>query len=434
MSESEQTRDENEAVEENVVADKIPEDKIFVARQPIFDIHQKPCAFELLYRDSGSAKEADVSDPDKATLQMIAEGFTLGRGNSSGKPVFISFSEKMLIEGHAEALPADKCVLEIHEDIAPRPDTVGSVKKLKGLGYKIALDDYSGKDQAGPWLPVADIIKIDVQAFGSDPAKLQEVISPLGRYKCRLLAEKVESIENFKMARALGFLLFQGYFFCKPEIIEGRQFSSNEIIRLKILQELGNKDFEVKKISELLRTDASLSYRLFRYINSAGMGLSTPITTLDRAITLLGQRKLVQWLRVLMLYDLSRSKKTEEVVFTSVQRARFLELITSKTKGLADPEAMFLLGMFSLLDVILGAPMERVLEQIPLDSEMKAALTGRKKNHYLIWLAILKTYERQKWHILKNVVGKLGLEMGDLDLCYTNALKWAHKMMGDDGQ
>lgn len=416
-------------MQETFQAPACNEDKIFVARQPIFDIHQRPCAFELLFRDSGTARKARMIDPDLATLQMIAEGFFIGRANGDSKPVFINFTEKMLHEGHAEALPAGKCVIELLEDIPPTDKNVQIVKRLKEKGYGVALDDFTGSKETVPWLNHVNIVKVDILSLGANQNKLKKLALLMGRFQCRLLAEKVESIEAFKLVRTLGYQLFQGFFFCKPEIVEGKKISSGEITKLKLLKELGKEDFEVKKISELLHTDTSLSYRLFRYINSAGMGFRTPITSLDRAVTLLGQKVLVQWLRVLMLCDLARSKKAEEVVFTSVQRGRFLELMAKKGKTQDEPETMFLLGMFSLLDVMLGSPMERVVEQISLDDELKAALTGHK-NRYMLWIEIVKAYEKQEWMILRNIVGKLGLELKDLDQCYTESLKWTNKMIG----
>lgn len=405
------------------------EDKIFIARQPIFDMQQRPCAFELLYRDSGTAKKAVISDPDKATLEMIAEGFFLGRSNGESKPLFINFTEKMLLEGHAEALPVGKCVIEILEVVKPSSENLEAASKLKKMNYRLALDDFTGSEEAKPWLDVVDIVKVDVLALDNDQGKIGEVVRVLSGYPCRLLAEKVESIEVFKMLRNLGFQLFQGFFFCKPEIIEGRKLSSGEVTKLRVLKELGSEDFEVKKVSDLLHTDTTLSYRLFRYINSAGMGFNQKIETLDRAIALLGQRKLIQWLRVLMLSDMARSKKAEEIVYTSVQRGRFMELMARRGKAGDNPETMFLLGMFSLLDALLGVPMERVVDKISLNESIKAALTGQKNRHW-IWLEIVRAYEKQRWQTLRNVAGKLGLEFKDLDQCYTEAVKWANQMMG----
>lgn len=404
-------------------------EKFFIARQPIFDTRQKPCAFEILYRNSGAASVAKMEDPDMATLQMIAEGFFLGRENGGSKPIFINLTEKMLREGHAEVLPAGKCVVEILEDIRPSKKNIEAVKKLRNMNYRIALDDFAGSEEAIPWLDYVDIVKVDVLGLKADLDSIKEVFILLNRYKCTLLAEKVENVEIFKMLREMGFDLFQGFFFCKPEIIEGEKISVNEITKLKLLKELGSNDFEVRKVSELLHTDTTLSFRLFRYINSAGMGFGTPIKTLDRAVALLGQRKLIQWLRVLMLSDLSRSKKASEVVFTSVQRGRFLELMARRGTCRDDPETMFLLGMFSLLDTLLGMPMFRVLEKISLDENIKSALTGHK-NKYWVWLAIAQEYEKLKWQKLKTVLEKLGLELKDVDLCYTEALKWAQQMAG----
>ena len=404
---------------------------VFVARQPIFDRKEHVWGYELLFRSSATAQTAEVSDPDMATAKVIADGFVLAHsGMEPGQRVLINFPENLLLKGAVLALPKDICVVEIQEDLEPRPDVLRALKALRRSGYTLAMDDYAGEPELEPFLDLVDIIKVDVLKLGSDENRIRKVAKTLKKYNRPLLAEKVEVLDIFGFTKDLGFGLFQGFFFKKPKVIPGKKISAGKIAKIRLLHELGKSDFEVKKLSEILHTDPSLSYRLFQYINSAGMGVRHKVESLALAVTLLGQRQLAQWLRAVIMIDLSPSKKAEELAFMSVHRARFLELVAENTDAChRSPEAMFLLGLFSLLDAMLGHSMREVMGQIPLDLELKAALIG-EKNELSDWLGLLNAYERGHWEYVFTALGRKDLDMEKIDRHYVQAMAWTQRILG----
>ncbi|MDY7001641.1 MAG: HDOD domain-containing protein [Thermodesulfobacteriota bacterium] len=405
---------------------------VFVARQPIFDRKEHVWGYELLFRTSATALTAEVADPDMATAKVIADGFVLAHsGMEPGQRALINFPEKLLLRGAVLALPKDICVVEIQEDLDPRPEVLKALRAIKRAGYTLAMDDYAGEPKLTPFLDLVDIIKVDVLKLGSDENRIRRVAKDLKKYNCPLLAEKVEVLDIFGFTKDLGFGLFQGFFFKKPKIIPGKKISAGKIAKIRLLHELGKPDFEFKRLSEVFHTDPSLSYRLFQYINSVGMGVRHKVESVTRALTLLGQRQLVQWLRAVLMIDLSPSKKAEELAFISVHRARFLELVAENTDAChRSPEAMFLLGLFSLLDAMLGHSMREVMGQISLDLEIKSALIG-EKNELWEWLRLLNAYERGHWEYVFNALSKKDLEMEKIDRHYVQAMAWTQRTLGN---
>ena len=412
---------------------------VFVARQPIFDPKMHVWGYELLFRATGEARSAQVADADMATAKVIADGFLLAsQGLRPGQRTLINFPRTLLLENFAFALPADIAVVEILEDVQPDEAVLAAVGELKAAGYTLAMDDFTGETALEPFLPLVDIIKVDVLAvLGPDglegAPRLREVVRRLERHNCRLLAEKVEDNAVFALCRELGFTLFQGYFFARPEIIPGRKIATSELAKLQLLQELGSPDFDVKRLAEIIQRDPSLTYRLFRYINSVGMGVRQKVESVTRAIALLGQRQLAQWLRVVIMSDLAPGNKGREVTFLSVHRGRFLELMAENCPATFSPETHFLLGLFSLLDAMLGVPMGQILETLPLDETMKAALAG-KGNDYRFCIDLAQAYERNDWPQVDSMLAIPGVPPEDADVLYTQALEWTQDILGSAEQ
>ncbi len=410
---------------------------VFVARQPIFDDNQDVWGYELLFRASGDARTAGVAatDADMATAKVIADGFVLAmQGIQPGQRTLINFPQNLILDNFAYALPADIAVVEILEDVRPEPDVLAAIQEFKEAGYTVAMDDFMGEAELEPFLTYVDIIKVDILGIlgpeGAENAdKLRPVVQRLDKYNCRLLAEKVEDNDVYALCKELGFTLFQGYFFAKPQVIPGKKISSNEIAKIQLLKELGNPDFKVDRLSEIIQLDPSLTYRLFRYINSVGMGVRQKVESVTRAITLLGQRQLSQWLRVVIMSDLAPTKKGQEVAFLSVHRGRFLELMSTYCARDHSPETHFLLGLFSMLDAMLGLPMEEVLDQVPLDENMKAALLG-KENEYRFCLQLVRAYERSDWDGIEQLLAAPDIPLDKADNFYTQAMDWTQGILG----
>ncbi len=239
----------------------------------------------------------------------------------------------------------------------------------------------------------------------------------------------MEDNRTFDILKDMGFSLFQGFFFSKPEIIPGKKLSTNELTKLQLLNELGQPDFEPCRLAEILQSDPSLSYRLFRYINSVGFGLRTKVTSLKRGIDMMGMLQAKQWLRTVIMADLNPTPKAGELAYMSVHRAKFLESICSitGTDG-CKPDTLFITGLFSLLDSMLGVQMSEILDSLPLEESVVKALTGKGYEHDLLMLA--HSYEHGYWADTSRRLKMLGMDTRQVDLLYAHSRNWAQKMLG----
>lgn len=325
-------------------------ESIFVARQPVFLQDETVWGYELLFR-SGEENFATIADGSQATSSVIADGLTMAlEGMDQQSKVLINFPEPLLVEDAGFALPKETCVIEILEDVAANRDTLAAVRRLKEAGYTIALDDYFGQPELKPFTELADIIKIDVLALNSDPKRIAEAVKKISICGPKILGEKVEDNQTFYALKDMGFSLFQGFFFSKPEIIPGKKLSTNEMTKIQLLSELSKPDFEPKQLAEILQSDPNLSYRLFRYINSVGFGLREKVTSLKRAIDMMGMIQAKQWLRTVVMADLNPAPKAGELAFLAVHRAKFLETICSIANVKeCKPDALFITGLFLCL-------------------------------------------------------------------------------------
>ena len=401
---------------------------VFIARQPVFHLDGTVWGYELLFRSS-EQNAVHVFDDEHATSSVIVDGLSLAReGMGSSARVLINFPENMLTSGAGFALPKDVCVVEILESVQANETTLDAVLRLKEAGYTIALDDYVGQPELRPFVDLVDIVKIDVLALDSDPARIGGILESLPD-DLILLAEKVEDLETYDKLPGLGFSLFQGFFFSKPEILPGKKLTSNELTKLQLLSELAKPDFDPAKMAEILKSDPSLSYRLFRYINSAGMGLRQKVTSLKRAIDMMGMIQAKQWLMTALVADINTSPKAGELVYLAVLRAKFLEQICHDSNlKTCEPEALFMTGLFSLLDAMLGLRMEEVLGVLPLEGNVVKGLLGEGDFYELLRLA--SSFERAHWAEASRRLNQLGLESLQTELLYVRSRGWTQKVLG----
>lgn len=400
---------------------------LFVARQPILRSDETVWGYELLFR-SDNQNIAEIVDDSEATSSVIADGMTLAMESMPGKKrVLINFPEQMLLDDMAFALPKGHCVIEILEDVRPTPQVLQAVQRLKEAGYILAVDDYFGQPELQAFIDLADIVKIDILGLDEDLERIAKAIEPLKKAKKHLLAEKVENKALFHELKKMGFSLYQGFFFAQPEIIPGRKLTANETSKLQLLSELSNKEFDPGRLSEILQSDPHLSYRLLRYINSVGIGLQNKVTSLKRAIDLMGMLQTKQWVRTALLADLNAQGNANELAFRAVHRAKFLESIcTIKRQEACKPDIMFTTGLFSMLDAMLGIEMGTVLGQLPLDNEIVEALLGHGKIRDFLNLSLF--YEKDN-HVSKTALAdQVGLPVTQLDELYANALHWTQHM------
>lgn len=299
----------------------------FVARQPIFDREEKVFGYELLFRN-GLENAFTGGDADTASRSTLDSSLLIGLDVlCDGKRAFVNCTKDTLIKGLVTLLPSHSTVVEILESVAPDPDVVSACQRLKQAGYLIALDDYVAGDPREPLADMADIIKVELKLTTVE--QRAALIKRYGPWRCRMLAEKVETQEEFAQARDQGFVYFQGYFFRKPEMLATRDMPANRLNYLRMLQEVSQHDLDVPAIEKMIKSEASICYRLLRYLNSAVFGFKSEIHSVRHALSILGEREVRRWVRLVAAVGAGQDK-TSDLVLSALVRARFGELLALK--------------------------------------------------------------------------------------------------------
>lgn len=392
---------------------------VYVARQPIFNRNKAVFAYELLYRSGFDNRYPDL-DADQATASTIVNSFiSMGFDTiTRGKKAFINFTKQHLDEETAFLIPSSSLGIEIIEDVEPDECTIDACINLKKHGYLLLLDDFSLKAKTLPLLKYVDIVKIDI---GMEENELNDLLNYLKRYRTKILAEKVETLQEYERARKKGFHYFQGYFFCRPVVMEGKDISDSKLHNLQLLQELYRPEVDFDRLEALISQDLSLSYKLMRFINSAAFPLRDRIRSIRQAIVLLGQTEMIKWASLIMLRSLSYDKP-DELLITAVARARFCESIAQLTYLRNQSADLFLMGLFSLLDAFLDRPMASILNELPLSDEIKGALLGEENDFKKIY-ELVTLYEKGRWLEAGIIAGSLGITEEDLLNCYIKSME-----------
>ena len=335
-----------------------------------------------------------------------------------GATTFLNCTRESLVEGLVTLLPKST-VLELLETIEPDEEVLCACRNFKAKGYQIALDDFQYSDRMEGLVELADYIKIDFRLSGKK--ERSDVRRLLSGSKATLVAEKVETAEELKIAIDEGFELFQGYFFCRPTVFSRRTVPANGVNYLRLLAELCQSPLEVRKVTELVKSEASICFRLLRLVNSVGFGLGQEVRSIQSALVLAGDD---QFRKLAMVAIVSESckKHPEELLIYALQRARFLELLAPYSRQ--DATEQYLFGLFSLMSTMLDAPMEKVMALLPLRAEVKAALLG-KPNEVGASLRLLESYVQGEWRICAEHAALLGICEGDLTHAYVQSLAWA---------
>ena len=398
-------------------------EEAFIGRQAILDQQQKVYAYEILFR-SGLKNAFDPTLDGNVATQSVMVGAMLEFGLKklvSDKKAFINFTEQNLLNRAPKLLPPENVVVEILENVQPTPEIVEAVRELKAEGYKIALDDFVLLPGYEPLIEMADIIKVDFR-ITTDPEERQKLREILPSH-VRLLAEKIETEEEFHQAMAFGYVLFQGYFFCKPAILHQKKLTSNALSRMRLLKEINRQNVAYASMTNVISSDTNLVHKLLTYINSAGIGLVNHVSNLKQATVLLGASGVKRWVTLISLQTFSEDKPPE--LFTlSLRRAKFCELIAGELKrpGLTQ-DAGFLIGMFSLLDVLLMLPMEEVLKEVALADDLNAALLGEDNDLRRI-LDLVIAYEKGDWDKVIACCEREHIPVDHLKPKYDAVLEW----------
>jgi EAL and modified HD-GYP domain-containing signal transduction protein len=394
----------------------------FVARQPILTKDETVFGYELLFRN-GVENYFCPTDPEAASRSTLDSSLLMGLDVlCDGRRAFINCTREMLLKDYITLLPSSQAVVEILESVEPDDLVMAACQRLKEAGYMIALDDFAVDDPREPLTEVADIIKVDVRATTAE--ERAAMVKRYGPWRRRMLAEKVETREEFLAAKKAGFVYFQGYFFRKPEIMKAHEIAGNQLNYVRMLQVVSKPDLDPREIENAIKGEASLCYRLLRYMNSAIFGFANEIHSVRHALSMLGEREVRRWVRLVVTLSAGQNRSSE-IVLSALVRARFCELLSPKIQhGDSD---LFLLGLLSLMDSILEIPMAEVLEKVPIDQETKAVLLGggsRLRPLYQLMLA----QESGDWQHSAALAKSLKLAEGDVAEIYFQAMQWARQV------
>jgi EAL and modified HD-GYP domain-containing signal transduction protein len=397
----------------------------FVARQPILNRHRRLFGYELLFRD-GISNSFPVMDGGVATSNLLSSSFfTVGIDHiTNGHRAFINFTEEMLIKGIPSMFPASAIVVEILEDVAPTADVIWACQNLVNKGYMLALDDFVYDQKYVPLLEIAKIVKIDFAQTSLE--QIGEMVEIAKKYQCKLLAEKIETYEEYELANTMGFVYFQGYFFARPEVLKNKEISSSQMVYMQLILEINRAEFKVDNLENLIKQDVAISYKLIKYLNSAYYSRLQPIASLRQAIAFLGEQGTRLFVSVIATSKLSENKP-DEIIRISCIRARFLELLGAETKQ--EPGVLFLLGLFSLLDAMLDANMDYLMQHLPVTPEIAQALVHQTGPLYP-YLYLIQMYEVGKWSELDAAIQGLHLDSSKILASYLDAVRWAGFFIG----
>lgn len=394
----------------------------YVARQPIFTADEKVFGYELLFRDGVEDyfREKDVDAASRHTLDR-----TLQMGLQTlcdGKRAFVNCTREVLLKDYVTLFPSPYTVVEVLESVPPDDLVKAALERLKLAGYMIALDDFTINDPRASLADLADILKIDMQATNAqDRATL---IGRYGPWRCRMLAERVETREDFAQTRTAGFIYFQGYFFRKPEVMQAKEIPANRLNYIRLLQAVSKPDLEIRELEQLIKVEASVCYRLLQYLNSAAVGVRNEVHSIRHAIALLGEREVRRWIRLIATLSVGQNKPSE-LVNSAMTRARFCEIIGKRVPhGESD---LFLMGLLSMIDVILDMPMFVVLENIPVDRETKAVLLGGASALRPLYQLMLAR-ECGDWQGTNEHSGLLALSENEVASAYWEAVQWVRQV------
>jgi len=404
-------------------------DDIFVARQPIFDPRKDLFAYELLYRNS--FKNAFGStDGTSATLNVIKSTFLLlGAQLTGSRRTFINFNTDLLKRRLPFVLSPKTTVVEILEDVQVDDTLLNICRELKEAGYVIALDDFNPKNEGYKQLiDMAEIIKVDFREV--KPDERRSIVSSRWPDKVKFLAEKVETPEEFKEARTSGYLYFQGYFFGKPVIVSAKNVPGHKINYVRMLAEINRQEMDLPTMESTIKTDTYLTYALLNYINSAYFGMRTSVGSIMQALALLGQNEVRKWASLVVITFIGQDKPLEVSVLSLV-RAKFCEELAGKIGFVRNASEPFLTGMFSMLDALVGRPIDEILDMINVSNDIKVALkTG--DNRYGEILRLVVSYEKAEWREVDSWADKLGLKRAVIPFAYRNSVQWVEQVFEAD--
>lgn len=399
--------------------------EIIIARQPILNAHKRLFAYELLYRGSQTSN-LDNTNGSRATSSVLTGAFlTEGLSAISGlRPCFVNFTRDLLLRNLPASFPANLLVVEVLEDIPPTPEILAVCKKFKEAGYRLALDDFVYHRSLEPLLALADIVKIDLRL--TPLGGLLPTLRHLADHKLKLLAEKVETHQEFDQAQKLGFTYFQGYFFSKPENLRIHEIVSTKLNLVQLLAEASSKSTTVKRLQAIIERDLGLAYKLLRYVNSSYFYRLSKVESVGQAIAYLGEKEMRRFLLLVLIAAICE-EKPEELVRLAMVRAKTGEGLALAGKMAAKSEEIFLFCLLSLLDAMLDTSMARICEKLSLGDHLKNGLL-HQAGPYAPYLRAIISQEIGDQPACLAALQEIDVSSEDLQQSYLQALAFVEQV------
>jgi len=401
--------------------------QVFVARQPIFDTRKRVVAYELLFRAGLENAFPPGTDPDMASAKVIdhaLSAFDFG-GLTQGKKAYVNVTRRVLCEGLYSVLPPKQTVIELLETVTADDETVAAVKAARRAGYEIALDDFVDRPGVEPFVNMAHVLKIDFLA--TQPDERKRLREKNRRGKLTLLAEKVENAAEFENAEQLGYTLFQGYFFQRPEIISREDIPPAKLTYVRFLRALHAPELDYDALEAIIKQDLSLSVKLLKLLNSAAFGWRSRVTSLKHALVLLGEQPFRKWASLIAVVGLT-DDRPPELALVSLARARFCERLCPLARVPASELDAFLVGLLSALDAMMGRPLAELLQEIVVSPEIDAALL-RQDTPLGRVRALVLAYEAGAWKDVSALADVLGVPERALPALADESRAWAAATM-----
>lgn len=396
----------------------------FVSRQPVFEPNRQVFGYELLFPLGRKSSDDDNDQGASRVLRDTLSVFGL-QNLAEGHRAFIPFTAEALLQGYANLFPREQAIVVPHHvgSVAAVFDACG---KLKKDGYWIAVNYPLAERRTEPLLDMSDIIKIDWQAVA--PEERREHSSRFSACGKRLLAEHVETWQEYRDALAWGYTFFQGSFFCQPEVIASKEVPPSRLAVMRLMAELGRARVNMEAVEEIFKQDPPLALKVFAYLNSALFGRRFEVTSIRRAVILLGLTNLRRWVSMFALSDLSEGRPVE-LFRACLIRGRFCELIGGRA-GLGRLEFdLFLVGLLSSIDAVLGRPLNELTEHLAVSDNVREALQGGDSPLRQVY-SLVRAYEVGNWDAVAEKARCLGVDRDRIVEDYMTSLRWAAEASG----
>lgn len=407
------------SVNKNIESDLLENAQVLMARQPVFNRNQDVEAYNLLYRTDDGSLPAEFTD-EQATSSVILNSYAVVSpdGETKRTPFYIKVTEGMLLSGAIPNLPKEHFVFELLREEGVSLELVRKAKELKQQGYRLALTHYNGDKEQAALLDAVHIVKIDIQRHTDE--ELRRLIAFTRSYHVDLLADKVETQEDFRRCIDLGFALFQGFFLCKPVEIKGKTFGSSKALLMELLAELENPNATAESVEQIVINDPMMAYKILRLVNSAAFSTPKQIESISHAIAMIGMDQVKKWATLFLLSG--QAGKPVELTRMMLSRGRMCELL-AEMLNYEHPINFFMVGLLSQLDAMMDMDMSALLDQVPLHEDIKEAILTRKNPMGEILQEVI-CYEHAEWDQLSGL-----LEKPYYEVAYRHSLQWAQQVL-----